>query len=232
MTTIAKKLKYDYIVIEGNIGTGKTSLATKISEDYTTRLVLERFAENPFLPLFYEQQSRYAFPLELSFLADRYQQLNDELAPRELFRQQTVSDYVLSKSLIFANITLKNDENTLYQRLFHIINPHLPKPDLLIYLHKETSLLKKNIERRGRSYEQGIEEEYLKKLELGYWDYFKQQNSMKILVIDTNEIDFVNNPDHYKLLVDYIQKDYAPGIHRIVPQPSKPRRPPILLAGF
>src|SRR6185436_16771352 len=130
---MAKKLKYDYIVVEGNIGTGKTSLAGRLSADFNTRLILERFAENPFLPLFYDQPVRYAFPLELSFLADRYQQLNEELKSQELFQQQIVADYILSKSLIFANITLQNDENTLYQRLFHIINPHLPKPDLLIF---------------------------------------------------------------------------------------------------
>jgi deoxyadenosine/deoxycytidine kinase len=210
------KLKYDYIVVEGNIGTGKTSLATRLSEEFNTRLVLERFAENPFLPLFYQQPARYAFALELSFLADRYQQLNDELAPRELFRQQTISDYILSKSLIFANITLKDDENQLYQRLFQIINPHLPKPDLLVYLHKDTSNLKKNIVRRGRSYEQNIEEEYLKKLEKGYWDYFRQQSGMRIVVIDTNNIDFVNKEEDYQRVLSLIQKDYEPGIHRFL----------------
>lgn len=210
-----KKLKYDYIVIEGNIGTGKTSLATRISQDFDTRLVLERFAENPFLPLFYKHQSRYAFALELSFLADRYQQLNDELAPQELFKQQTVSDYILSKSLIFANITLKNDESTLYQRLFHIINPHLPKPDLLVYLHKDVSMLKKNIKSRGRDYEQNIEEEYLKKLETGYWDFFKQLSGTRILVIDTNNVDFVNNENDYNNLLSLIQSDYETGIHRL-----------------
>ena len=213
---MATKLKYDYIVIEGNIGTGKTSLAEKISEEYNTRLVLERFAENPFLPLFYDQPGRYAFPLELSFLADRYQQLNDELAPRELFQQQTVSDYILSKSLIFANITLKDDENTLYQRLFHIINPHLPKPDLLVYLHKDVDLLKKNIKNRGRSYEQNIEEEYLKKLEMGYWEFFKQQSGLRILVVDTNNIDFVNSETDYRNLISLIQEDYEIGIHRVI----------------
>lgn len=212
---MAKKLKYDYIVIEGNIGTGKTSLANRISKDFNTRIILERFAENPFLPLFYQQQSRYAFALELSFLADRYQQLNDELSPQELFQQQTVSDYILSKSLIFANITLKNDESTLYQRLFRIINPHLPKPDLLVYLHKDVSLLKKNIISRGREYEQNIEEEYLKKLENGYWDFFKQQTGTRILVIDTNHVDFVNNENDYQTLLELIQADYDTGIHRI-----------------
>jgi deoxyadenosine/deoxycytidine kinase len=212
---MAERLKYDYIVIEGNIGTGKTSLAKKISEDFNCRLVLERFADNPFLPLFYEHQSRYAFALELSFLADRYQQLNDELTPRELFQQQTVSDYILSKSLIFANITLKDDESKLYQRLFHIINPHLPKPDLLVYLHKDVARLKKNIISRGRSYEQKIEEEYLLKLENGYWEFFKQQSGTRILVIDTNEVDFVNSQADYHNLLTLIQADYETGIHRI-----------------
>ncbi len=193
----------------------KLRLATRISKEFNTRLVLERFAENPFLPLFYKQQSRYAFALELSFLADRYQQLNDELAPQELFQQQTISDYILSKSLIFANITLKNDESLLYQRLFHIINPHLPKPDLLVYLHKDTSLLKRNIVSRGRAYEQNIEEGYLKKLENGYWDFFKQQTGTRTLVIDTNNVDFVNSEKDYNKLLSLIQSDYEPGIHRL-----------------
>lgn len=214
---MAKKLKYDYIVVEGNIGTGKTSLAKRLSADYDTRLVLERFDENPFLPLFYDQPGRYAFPLELSFLADRYQQLNDELSTQDLFRQQTVSDYILSKSLVFANITLRDDENSLYQRLFHIINPHLPKPDLLIYLHKDTAALKSNIEKRGRSYEKNITEEYLKKLEEGYWHYFKQLTDVRIVVIDSNEIDFVNEAHHYSQILEIIDRDYQTGIHRIHP---------------
>ncbi|HNP48722.1 MAG TPA: deoxynucleoside kinase [Bacteroidia bacterium] len=211
-----KSLKYDYIVIEGNIGTGKTSLASRIAEDFSTRLVLERFADNPFLPLFYENSNRYAFPLELSFLADRYQQLNDELAPQELFRQQTVSDYILSKSLIFASITLKDAEFQLYQRLFQIINPHLPKPDLLVYLHKDVKNLKTNIRKRGRDYEQNIEDDYLFKLERGYWDFFKQQSGIRILVLDTNEVDFVGNQNDYQEILGLLDKDYEPGIHRVI----------------
>ncbi len=211
-----ERLKYDYIVIEGNIGTGKTSLATKIAEQYNTRLILERFADNPFLPLFYENSQRYAFPLELSFLADRYQQLNDELAPQELFRQQTISDYILSKSLIFANITLKDDEYQLYQRLFHIINPHLPKPDLLVYLHKDVSNLKANIRKRGRDYEQNIADDYLFSLEKGYWEFFKQQTGIRILVLDTNEVDFVGNSVDYQEILNLINADYSPGIHRVI----------------
>jgi deoxyadenosine/deoxycytidine kinase len=210
------KLKYDYIIVEGNIGSGKTSLATKLSAGFHTRLVLERFAENPFLPLFYSQPSRYAFPLELSFLADRYHQLNEEVATQDLFRQQTVSDYILSKSLIFANITLKDDENKLYQRLFHIINPHLPKPDLLIFLHKDVEVLMKNIALRGRSYEQNIKEDYLQKLEAGYWEYLKKQADTRVLVIDSNRIDFVNNEKDYENLVELVQSDFDFGLHRVI----------------
>jgi deoxyguanosine kinase len=207
-------LKYNYIVIEGNIGTGKTSLAHKISRDFNTRLILERFADNPFLPKFYENRQRYAFPLELSFLADRYSQLKNETT-RELFQQQTVTDYVLSKSLIFASITLKDDEFELYQRLFQIINPHLPKPDLLVYLHKDVSNLKTNIQKRGRDYEQNIEDDYLKRLEEGYWEFFKQQSMLRILVIDTNSVDFIGNESSYKSIINLINSDYEPGIHRV-----------------
>ncbi|MBK7570296.1 MAG: deoxynucleoside kinase [Bacteroidetes bacterium] len=216
---MAKKLKYDYIVVEGNIGTGKTSLAGRLSADFNTRLILERFADNPFLPLFYEQPQRYAFPLELSFLADRYQQLKDELTSPELFRQQTISDYLLSKSLIFANITLKNDENQLYQRLFHIINPHLPKPDLLVYLHKDIEKLRSNIKSRGRDYEQNISSDYLENLEKGYWEFFKQQDGFPILVIDTNNVDFVKNDKDYQKILDLLEMDYTPGIHRVLLEP-------------
>ncbi|REK05359.1 MAG: deoxynucleoside kinase [Bacteroidetes bacterium] len=210
------RLKHDYLVIEGNIGTGKTSLATKISGQFNSRLILERFADNPFLPKFYENQQRYAFPLELSFLADRYQQLSDDLKNQDLFQQQTVSDYILSKSLIFAAITLKEDEFDLYQRLFHIINPHLPKPDLIVYLHKDVTELQQNIRKRGRDYEQNIRDEYLASLESGYWKFFKSQPGLKILVIDTNNVDFIENNKHYEGILELINQDYAPGIHRVL----------------
>jgi len=211
-----QKLAYDYIVIEGNIGTGKTSLATRLANDFNTRLILERFADNPFLPKFYENQNRYAFPLELSFLADRYKQLKNDLSNPELFQQQTVSDYILNKSLIFAASTLKDDEYDLYQRLFDIINPNLPKPDLLVYLHKDVDQLKRNIRNRGRDYEQNIEDSYLKKLEEGYWKFFRQQQQLRIVVIDTNEMDFMNNSSDYDKILSAINTPYDFGLQRIV----------------
>jgi deoxyguanosine kinase len=208
-------LKYDYLVIEGNIGSGKTSLASRIARDHNTRLILERFADNPFLPKFYENQPRYAFPLELSFLADRYSQLKNDLTNRELFHQQTVSDYLLSKSLIFASITLSDHELDLYQKLFNIINPNLPKPDLLLYLHKDVSNLKQNIRKRGREYEANIKDEYLEKIEHGYWDFFKKQPHLKIVVVDSNKLDFVSDEKDYKKISQLLQTDFAPGLHRI-----------------
>ncbi len=209
-----QRLHYDYIVIEGNIGSGKTSLAQMLSNQYDAKLVLERFADNPFLPKFYDNQVRYAFPLELSFLADRFQQLNDELKPRELFRQQTVADYILSKSLIFAQVTLKEDEFQLYQRLFQIIHGQLPKPDLLVYLHKDVPRLQDNIRKRGRDFEQNIPNDYLRNIERGYWDFFKQLSNQRILVVDTNDLDFVNDPEDYAKVLSLINRDYDFGINR------------------
>jgi len=208
-------LKYDYLVIEGNIGSGKTSLASRIARDYNTRLILERFADNPFLPKFYENQPRYAFPLELSFLADRYSQLKNDLTNRELFHQQTVSDYLLSKSLIFASITLTDHELDLYQKLFNIINPNLPKPDLLLYLHKDVPKLRQNILKRGREYESNIKDDYLEKLESGYWNFFKNHPQFTILVVDSNQLDFVSSEKDYGKIIDLLQKDFSPGLHRI-----------------
>ena len=204
---LQQRLKYDYIVIEGNIGTGKTSLATKIADEFNTKIVLERFADNPFLPLFYENSQRYAFPLELSFLADRYQQLNDEIASRELFQQQTVSDYILSKSLIFASITLKDAEFQLYQRLFQIINPHLPKPDLLVYLHKDVKNLKSNIRKRGRDYENSIRIDYLKRLNERYEAWISTYEQGKLLVIDIDDLNFADNPEDLGKIVNKINAE-------------------------
>jgi deoxyadenosine/deoxycytidine kinase len=209
-------MEYNYIAIEGNIGAGKTSLATKISEEFNAKLILEQFSDNPFLPKFYENPEHYAFPLELSFLAARYHQLKDELAKQDLFKSFTISDYFINKTLIFAQKTLQPDEFALFTKLFYIINTTLPKPDLLVYLYMNVDNLKKNITKRGRAYEVNIEKDYLEKIQTGYLNFIKSQQNMRILIIDTNNIDFVNSPDDYKKIVQLIiAKEYEVGITTI-----------------
>lgn len=210
-------MKYNFIAIEGTIGAGKTSLATMLSERLNARLILEQFEDNDFLPKFYRDPSKYAFPLELSFLASRFQQLKNELSVTDLFRPLTISDYFITKSLIFARKTLADDEYALYARLFNIINLSIPKPDLLVYLYVSVERLKSNIIRRGRSYEMDIEPAYLEKIQSGYFDYIRQQTGMRILIIDTNRLDFVNIPGHFELLYRLIHEEYPPGTHTITP---------------
>ncbi len=206
---------YDFIAIEGCIGAGKTSLATRIAQEFDAKLILEGFEENPFLPKFYQEPQKYAFPLELSFLADRFSQLKTHLVTKDIFSAFTISDYYIIKSLIFAQKTLEDDELNLYHRLFSIINLALPKPDLLVYLYVDIEHLQRNIRKRGRSYEQKIENVYLEKIQQGYFDFIRQQQDMRVLVIDTNTIDFVNNQDDYKRIIDIISQDYTIGVHRI-----------------
>jgi len=207
----------NYLVIEGNIGAGKTTLAKMIAEEYNAKLILEQFADNSFLPKFYNDPDRYSFPLELSFLAERYQQLNRDLTSRDLFKPFNVADYYFMKSLIFAKATLKQDEYNLYRQIFNIIYQSIPKPDLYVYLHLDIKKLKENIFKRGREYEKGISEEYLKNLQKGYFDFFRQQNDMSFLIIDTNNVDFVDNQNDYRKIKALIfQEKYDPGIHRIV----------------
>jgi deoxyguanosine kinase len=198
--------KINYIAIEGNIGAGKTTLATKISEDFNAKLVLERFADNPFLPKFYKDQNRYAFPLEMSFLADRYQQLADDLSQFDLFADFVVADYHIFKSLIFAKVTLQEDEFRLYKTLFDIIYKEMPKPDLYVYLYQNTDRLLKNIKKRGRSYEQEIPAEYLDKINQGYLDYIKTQPHLNVLVIDVSDFDFVRRQEDYVAVLQQIQE--------------------------
>jgi len=196
--------QYNYIAIEGNIGAGKTTLSAKISEDFNAKLVLERFADNPFLPKFYKDQSRYAFPLEMSFLADRYQQLSDDLAQFDLFKDFVVADYHIFKSLIFAKVTLAEDEYRLYKTMFDIIYKEMPKPDLYVYLYQNTERLLSQIKQRGRSYEQEIPAEYLEKINQGYLDYIKTQTDLNILIIDVSDMDFVENQGDYLRILDMI----------------------------
>jgi len=210
-------MSLNYLVIEGNIGAGKTTLARMISEKYQAKLVLEQFADNPFLPKFYENQEQYSFPLEMAFLAERYNQLNRELSHFDLFSTFTVSDYYFMKSLIFAQNTLQPDEYNLYRQFFTIIYDKMPKPDLYVYLHKNPEMLLKNIALRGRSYETFITKEYLEKISQGYFGYFKQQNDLPILIIDTNAIDFENKPEDFGKITNIIfNEQIDKGVTRIL----------------
>lgn len=197
--------KYNYIAIEGNIGAGKTTLANMMSDEFNAKIVLERFADNPFLPKFYKDEERYAFPLEMSFLADRYQQLSDDLAQFDLFKNFIVSDYYIFKSLIFAQVTLQNDEYKLYRKMFDLMYKEIVKPDLYVYLYQNTERLLQNIQKRGRAYEQNIEAAYLEKIHDGYTNFIKTQQDLNILVIDVSELDFVNNKEDYKAILQQIK---------------------------
>ena len=208
------EIKYNYVVIEGNIGAGKTTLAGRIADDFNARLILEHFADNPFLPKFYSDPEKYSFPLELSFLASRYRQLKDELVAQDLFKSFTVADYYFMKSLVFASSTLSGDEFNLYRQIFYIIYGSLPKPDIYVYLHLNPDRLLQNIEKRGRSYEQGITREYLQTIQESYFAFFKQNPENRYLIIDINEIDFVNNKSHYDKIIETIfQRDYPAGMN-------------------
>jgi len=210
-------MRYNYLVIEGNIGSGKTSLSTRISEQFNGKLILEQFADNPFLPKFYNDPDKYAFPLELSFLAERYRQLKEDLSKQDLFKDFTVADYFFNKTLIFAKTTLQPDEFNLFAKLFTIINDSLPKPDLFVYLYLEVDKLISNIQKRGRNYEKKIQREYLLNIHNGYMDFIKNnQHRLKILIIDTNNIDFVNSYDDYKkILACIFDNDYAVRVNRV-----------------
>lgn len=206
---------YNYIVIEGNIGAGKTSFATLLAEECNARLILEQFEENSFLPKFYEDPVRYAFPLELSFLADRYQQLKVQFNASDMFKTFTVADYFIFKSLIFASKNLESLEFGLYSKLFSIVSSVVPKPDMIVYLYLNLENLKKNIEKRGRPYEQNIQFDYLEKIQKGYLEFLRQQEDLRVLVIDTNGLDFVGRRGDYLWIKELAMKEYPLGMHRI-----------------
>ena len=189
--------QYNYIAIEGNIGAGKTSLSKKIAHDFNAKLILERFADNPFLPKFYDDAARYAFTLEMSFLADRYQQISDDLSQLDLFKDFIVSDYDVFKSLIFSKITLQEDEFKLYRKLFYLMYKDLRKPDLYVYLYQNTERLQENIKKRGRDYEQNIANDYLEKINTGYLDFLKSQPDFNVKIIDISDRDFIENRADY-----------------------------------
>lgn len=210
------EIPYSFIAIEGNIGSGKTSLASKLASELQARLVLEEFEDNSFLPKFYKDSRRYAFPLEMSFLAARFNQLKGQLNEQDLFTKHTVSDYLFAKCLLFSKVNLDEDEYELYSKVFSIIQLQLRKPDLLVYLHNPVEKLLWQIKNRGRAYEQEISPEYLESLQTAYFEYLNQQNDQRILILDCSALDYVNRETDYLLIKNAISKEYEIGIHTIV----------------
>jgi deoxyadenosine/deoxycytidine kinase len=202
------------MVIEGNIGAGKTSLSKRLSTDWQARLILEEFSDNPFLPLFYDNPDRYAFPVELFFMTERHKQLQQLLVEGNLFQDRVVSDYVFSKTLLFARQNLVDDELRLFQRLFQTLNASFPKPQLLVYLHRSVDQLLANIAKRGRAYETNITADYLQRIQQAYFDYFNlMKEDLAILVLNLEDWDFMENDSCYATILEQIQKPYAKGYH-------------------
>jgi len=204
----------NYIVVEGNIGAGKTSLSKLLSDDLNARLILEEFSDNPFLPLFYKNPDRYGFPVELFFMTERHKQLQDLLLKGNLFQEYVVSDYIFSKTLLFAGQNLVDEELRLFQRLFHTLNASFPKPHLLVYLHRSVDDLLSNISKRGRAYEQDISAAYLLKIQQAYFDFFRMvEHDLSILILDVEGLDFINNTEHYQIVIEQLEKKYPKGLH-------------------
>ena len=207
-------MKYSFITIEGNIGAGKTTLSHLLAKHYNARLILEEFADNPFLPKFYENPSQYAFPLELFFMAERFKQLKELLQQKDLFQSVTISDYLFTKCLLFAKVNLPEDEFRLYQRLFDIIYQQLIQPDILIYLHAPVEKLQQNIKKRARSYEQNIPDSYLFNIQETYTHYLKQHDQVTLFV-DASQSDFLGNEAHLQTIIAALDKEYKNGVHYI-----------------
>ncbi len=207
-------MKYTFITIEGNIGAGKTTLANLLAERLNARLILEEFADNPFLAKFYENPAQYAFSVELFFMAERYKQQKDLVGQQDMFRTLSISDYLFTKCLLFAKVNLPDDEFRLYQRLFDIMHHQMIQPELLIYLHSPVSKLQENIKKRNRPYEQNIQNDYLYNIQQTYTHYIKQHN-MKTLFVDTSNADFTGNPQHLDAILQALEKEYEDGQHFI-----------------
>ena len=202
---------YSHIAIEGNIGSGKNTLATMLANDMDARLVLEQFADNPFLPKFYSDPEKHAFPLELFFMAERYHQLKN-LKEQDLFKPQIVSDYFFVKSKLFAQNNLKKDEMQLFNRLFDIMLSSLSKPDLLVYLYSDVERLQQNIKNRGRDFEQNISDEYLQNIQDKYLDFLRKQSDFPVLLLDVTNVDFVTDKNIYDKIGELIFVEYSVGV--------------------
>ncbi len=207
--------QYNFMVIEGSIGAGKTTLTKMIARDFDLRLVLEEFSENPFLSNFYSNPERYAFPVELFFMTERHKQLQEELTQQNLFQSGTVADYFFLKTLLFARHTLNEEENRLFQRLFDILNAGFPHPDILLYLHRPVPELLKNIKKRGRSYEQDMKASYLEQVQNAYLNYFKTVNEFPVVILEMEGHDFLENKENYELIKRVLEKSYPKGVNRV-----------------
>ena len=209
-------MKYNYIAIEGCIGAGKTTLSEMLAADFNAELILERFADNPFLAKFYKDPAHYAFPLEMTFLTDRYQQLKNLLSKRDIFTDLVIADYFIDKCAIFSKNNLQQDEYNLFLKIYDIISGFLPKPDILIYLYKSPDNLLKNIEKRGRDYEKEIQADYLESIQENYLTFFKQRAQFPILIVEANTLDFVNRVEDYEKIKSLFQQEYEIGVHRVI----------------
>lgn len=214
-------MNYRFIAIEGNIGAGKTTFAKMLAERLNGRLLLEEFADNPFLSKFYDQPDRHAFSVELFFLADRYHQLREELSQPSLFQEVTIADYFIAKSLIFAGNNLRDDEYDLFHRLFEIMFNTMPKPDLLVYLYLDVDRLLQNIKKRGRPYEQNIQREYLERVQERYLQFIREQTTLTVLIVDINNLNFVENSKDFNTLLDIVSKKYESGVHTVIAEAAQ-----------
>jgi deoxyguanosine kinase len=206
---------YNFIAIEGNIGAGKTTVCTMLAEDFSCRLILEQFTDNPFLPLFYDQPERYGFPVELFFMTERHKQLQEAFAAADLFTPLSISDYFFIKTLLFAKNNLIKEEFRLFQRLFEVLNATYPKPDILVYLHRSVDDLMSNIKKRGRQFETDISAEYLTEIQNVYFEYFRTEKSLPIVIIDVENIDFINDKKAYEKLINILAQPFSNGVHRL-----------------
>ncbi len=206
---------YNYICVEGNIGSGKTSFATMLKEEYNCELILEEFQDNPFLPLFYKDKDRYAFSVELFFMTERYKQMQRQLLNKSMFSDFTISDYSFVKSLLFAKNNLIEEEYRLFIKLWNVLSTSFPRPDILVYFHRDVPTLKKFIDIRGREYEQYIKDDYLQNIQNTYFEYFRNILTFPVLIIDLNTINFVQDGAHYEAIKRIIASKYNPGVHRV-----------------
>ncbi len=212
---MSEHFPYNYITVEGNIGSGKTSFCNMIQEEYNCRLILEQFDNNPFLPFFYEDMDRFALTVELFFMTERMKQLQRHLLYQDLFHDFTIADYSFVKTLLFARKNLPEEEYRIFQKLFNTLNSSFPNPELLVYFHRSVDILQKNIAKRGREYEKNISDEYLIKIQNSYFEYFRNILTFPVLIIDLNEIDFVADRKQYEEIKYLLKKKYNPGVHRI-----------------